>query len=82
MPISDILMTFTRIFTEIQVVTGLSAPAVIFMIGTCYKTISKTAKETDSVVAIIASVIFWVLFWWLVGYMVVNPLWNLLLGKL
>ncbi len=79
--VADFLDSVINIFTSIQVYTGLSAPAVLFMLGTVYKTVSGVAKETDSIMAILASVAFWIIFWWLVGYLIINPLWNMFLGQ-
>ncbi|MEM3796273.1 MAG: hypothetical protein QXJ98_03220 [Archaeoglobaceae archaeon] len=73
--------SITKIFTELQAITGLSAPALLLLFFGVYKAICSAAKS-ESIAGGIATVIFHLLFWWLVGFLIVNPLWNLLISRI
>lgn len=72
--------TITKIFVELQAITGLSAPALLLLIFGVYKAIS--SMKSESIAEAIATLVFHVLFWWLVGFLIVNPLWNLLISRI
>ena len=82
MTVSDIFSTISTLFAQLQLWTGLSAPALFLLLYTTYKAAKSASSNTDSIGSIIASVIFSILFWWLVGYLIINPIWNIILGRL
>jgi len=81
MSMSDFFGSIANFFTQLQVWTGLSAPALLWLIFTTCKAFKHASSEHDSVAAILAEVSFSILLWWLVGYLLINPLWNLLLSR-
>ena len=82
MTLSDFFASVANFFIQIQLWTGLSAPALLWLMFTTYKAFKHAASEHDTVMAIIAEVGLSILFWWLVGFLIINPLWNLFLSRI
>ncbi|MBO8183156.1 MAG: hypothetical protein H0Z28_10250 [Archaeoglobus sp.] len=82
MSMADFFASIANFFTQLQMWTGLSAPALLWLVFTTYKAFKHASNEHDSVAAILAEVSFSILLWWLVGYLLINPLWNLLLSRI
>ena len=66
---------------ELQLYTGLSPPAILLLTYASFKALLKSAED-GSISKIVAVTGFNVLFWWLIGYLLINPLWNYVLGKI
>ena len=78
--LSDFFNTVFTFFTQIQVWTGLSTPAFLWLIFTTYKAFKHASSESDSIMEIISEVAVSIFFWWLVGFFLINPLWNYILS--
>lgn len=82
MTLSDFFGTVSTIFALLQLWTGLSAPALLWLLFTTYKAFKGASSNSDSIMEILSSVAMSILFWWLVGYLIINPIWNVILGRL
>jgi hypothetical protein len=82
MTLSDFFGSIANFFTQLQVWTGLSAPALLWLLITTYKSSKHALSENDTVAGALAEIAFSILLWWLVGYLLINPLWNLLLSRI
>lgn len=82
MPLSNLFFDLARIFGELQVWTGLSAPALLWLLLSIFRSAKKAAAEGFGLTGILAHVLFAFVFWWLVGYLLINPLWNMLISRI
>ena len=80
MTLSDLFNTIFTLLTQLQVWTGLSTPAFLWLIFTTYKAFKHASSESDNVMEILSHVVFQIFFWWLVGYFIINPVWNYILS--
>lgn len=82
MTLSDLFSSITDIFVQLQLWTGLSAPALLLLMYATYKAFKHATSESDNIMGIVGEVGISILFWWLVGYLIINPVWNLLLARI
>jgi len=79
--ITGIIEIINEYFSWIQLYTGLSPPALALLLYMTFITARK-ASESGSVVNTLGAIGFSVLFWWLIGYLLINPAWNFILGRI
>ena len=82
MSLSDFFSSLANLFTQLQVITGLSPLSTIFFLLAMWKSARSAWSSNDTIVGVIAQLAFFMLIWWLVGYLLLNPIWNLILGRL
>ncbi len=82
MTLSDIFGSISTIFAQLQLWTGLSAPALMWLLFTTYRALSSAGDNTDNMIEFSGYVAIRILFWWLIGYLIINPIWNMILGRL
>jgi len=82
MPLSSIFLDLARMFAELQVWTGLSAPALLWLLLSLFRSAKKAAAEGFGLLGTLAHVGFAFVFWWLVGYLLINPLWSMLISRI
>ena len=82
MTLSDIFGTISTLFAQLQLWTGLSAPALLWLLFTTYKALMSAGDNTDTMMEYVSYVAIRILFWWLIGYLIINPIWNILIGRL
>jgi len=82
MTMSDLFSSIADFFIQLQLWTGLSAPALLWLLFTTYKAFKHATSESDDIVTILGQIGVSILFWWLVGFLGINPLWNLVLSRI
>jgi len=79
---SSIFSTITNLFIQLQLITGLSPLSLILFMLATWKSAKAAWSNNSSIAGVVAETIFYMLIWWLVGYLLLNPIWNLILGRL
>lgn len=82
MSLSDFFSSLANLFTQLQIITGLSPLSMIFFLLAMWKSAKSAWSNNDTIIGVIAQLAFFMLIWWLVGYLLLNPIWNLILGRL
>ena len=82
MSLSDFFSSIANLFTQLQIITGLSPLSMIFFLLAMWKSARSAWSNNDTIVGVIAQLAFFMLIWWFVGSLPLNPIWNLILGRL
>lgn len=82
MSLADIFEGVVHLFTRLQLITGLSPLSTIFFLIAMWNTAKSAWSRNDSTIVALAEIAFYALIWWLVGYLLLNPIWNIILGRL
>lgn len=82
MSLSDFFGSIANLFIQLQIITGLSPLSTIFFLLAMWKSARSAWSNNDTIVGVIAQLAFFMLIWWLTGYLLFNPLWNIIVGRL
>ncbi len=82
MTVADLFSSIVNLFTQLQIITGLSPLSLIFFLLAMWKSAKHAWSESETIVGVAAHICFYMLIWWLTGYLIFNPIWNLILGRL